>query len=274
MSINCDVFSNILKYCGVTELKRISSLSKETHSSAEPILIHTLVSWNSNLPKFYNMETDEFGHEFDNQHCNRYRIVYNSPNIEKIQNTLYDDKTYSLHLRLLHQGDENDCFNHIFKKFPQLRELSLSCGCHNVRNNLEQLSESLCGLLKLQKMYINFAKIESLPENIGRLNQLQILDVSGNHLTTFPESIGHLKQLRILRANHNHIISLPESICQLKQLRKLVINNNNLTGLPICLHELENLRKLNIGHNNFSLGSLQYIQEIARSVLRKIEVIL
>jgi CCR4-NOT transcription complex subunit 6 len=93
---------------------------------------------------------------------------------------------------------------------------------------LRALSDALFHYDFLQKLHLNFNKLDRLPPSIGQLKQLTHLDVSSNQLVELPEEVGMLTNLQRLLLFDNQIQSLPFEMGFLYNLEILGIQGNPL----------------------------------------------
>ncbi|MCL7039121.1 hypothetical protein MKW94_010542 [Papaver nudicaule] len=107
--------------------------------------------------------------------------------------------------------------SYVFRKFPYLRALDLSC-----------------------------TRLTELPSEVSKLKLLKILILSGSRFTKLPDTVCDLKNLQTLILNGcEELIELPEKIGQLTNLRHLEVKDTpDLKKFPKGLGKLTNLRTL------------------------------
>lgn len=136
--------------------------------------------------------------------------------------------------------EQNLC--ELFKKLKYLRVLDLS------NSQVEELPDSIGGLILLRYLNLSSTEITALPETVGNLHNLQTLELGECHqLIELPDSIGNLKHLRHLGLYNTEIERLPESVSSISSLQTLELGKcYNLLELPKDISSLVNLRYLGL----------------------------
>ncbi|BBN11198.1 hypothetical protein MPTK1_5g09910 [Marchantia polymorpha subsp. ruderalis] len=115
---------------------------------------------------------------------------------------------------------------------------------------------SLCNLVKLQSMEINFGMTGNIPACFCRFNQLTTYDLSGNNLGgEIPNCIGYNQpKLTSFVVSFNKLTGpIPATLSRLSKLEELQLDNNKLSGsIPAQIGNLVNLVYLSLNNNSLS----------------------
>ncbi|MFD8937024.1 COR domain-containing protein [Streptomyces sp. NPDC059578] len=114
---------------------------------------------------------------------------------------------------------------------------------------LTELPESIRGLSRLKRLYIDHLRLHRLPDWLFDLTQLEDLNIVDCRLHSVPDSLGKLVNLRHLVLDHNRLAMLPDSIGDLSHLRQFSAATNMLAQLPDSLSRLRELTHLRLSFN-------------------------
>jgi len=115
--------------------------------------------------------------------------------------------------------------------------------------------KKLCGLNKVQKMYLYNNSLATLPPSLCKMRSLTMLDLSNNRLHSLPDTFAELRSLTHLYLRNNRLgdEDLPKDFGMMRvTLRDLNLSGNNFTTLPAPLMSLNALRNLYIGGNQIN----------------------
>ncbi|KAK6127570.1 hypothetical protein DH2020_038688 [Rehmannia glutinosa] len=135
------------------------------------------------------------------------------------------------------------------------------------RNKIQELPESIGGLLNLLHLNLRGNQLTSLPATISRLVRLQELDLSSNGLPVLPETIGSLVGLKKLNVETNDIEEIPHTIGRCTSLKELHADYNRLKALPEAVGRIESLEILTVRYNNIkqlptTMASLSSLRQL------------
>jgi len=101
---------------------------------------------------------------------------------------------------------------------------------------LTYISGTVCELVNLNTLVLDFNQLEDLPFGIGNLSRLRILRLNSNKMTCVPENLRYLNHLRRLYLNENHIKAFPDWVESFQKLTYLSVEDNNMPFFPgeIC----------------------------------------
>jgi hypothetical protein len=134
-------------------------------------------------------------------------------------------------------------------------------------NRLTALPEWIGRLTALTGLHLAGNRITALPQTLGNLTAVTALDLSGNQLTVLPQTLGNLTVLTELQLGGNKLTTLPDSIGRLTRLTRLILIGNQLTALPESIGGLTALRGLHLGNNQLtalpeSFGNLTALTDL------------
>ncbi|CAH8547022.1 unnamed protein product [Heterobilharzia americana] len=158
-------------------------------------------------------------------------------------------------------------------KFTVLKVLKLaSMNLTKIQNG------SLCGMIQLKLLDLNYNKISQLPDDINCLISLEELYLCENKLTILPNTISQLEQLNTLDLSYNQMNNLPDDLYKLKNLKLAHIYKDFnkyglwLQGNPLnCL--AQNLWKTTDTRNLWKFLENQQMRKLSNIQPRKIIVI-
>lgn len=141
----------------------------------------------------------------------------------------------------------------------------------NLNNNcLSFLSDVICELHQLKKLYVSQNKLNQLPSNLGNLLNLEVLSLNTNHLTNLPDSCARLNKLEVLYLNDNKFKCIPNCISKgMKNLQILEFScniNSKLDFYPLST----NLTTFYAEKNNVCLSFPKWI---LNSRYKKLEIV-
>ncbi|KAM5576393.1 putative disease resistance protein [Rosa sericea] len=136
-------------------------------------------------------------------------------------------------------GEAFNCSFQVSHAFPNLEEMHI-----DYCNDLVELADELCNLVRLNKLSITHCPILSaLPEEIGELENLEVLRLrSCTDLAELPSSTTNLKKLNFLDISYClSIKELPKQIGEMSSLIRINMREcSRLKALPISICDLEN----------------------------------
>ena len=122
----------------------------------------------------------------------------------------------------------------------------------NITMPIQNISNRICRLKKLNELSFHYMFIKKIPEGIGKLKDLIYLDLSFNKLKELPKAIGLLSKLKELYIDNNELNYLPSFMWKFKYLEYLDISKNKLNSIPKNIGLLHNLKYLYLLGNNFN----------------------
>ncbi|XP_013416859.1 malignant fibrous histiocytoma-amplified sequence 1-like [Lingula anatina] len=111
---------------------------------------------------------------------------------------------------------------------------------------------ALCGLIKLEELYLNNNQLSDIPVDISRMEGLRIFHLYNNAFTTFPIALCGLTNLEEVDLSYNQLSDIPVEISRMKVLRILILSCSAFTSFPIALCGLTNLEELYLSYNQLS----------------------
>lgn len=150
------------------------------------------------------------------------------------------------------------------KMLKELQYLNLNNNC------LSFLSDVICELHQLKKLYVSQNKLNQLPSNLGNLLNLEVLSLNTNYLTNLPDSCARLNKLEVLYLNDNKFKWIPNCISKgMKNLQILEFScniNSKLDFYPLST----NLTTFYAEKNNVCLSFPKWI---LNSKYKKLETV-
>lgn len=180
----------------------------------------------------YNIEEDQFHHNFVSHQCKRFHFYIN---LSFILNFSRSAETNCLHLVKMWSEVKT-------VKDENKRELKLSGAEISERIDAVGIDLNIFALESLNLLNISDTSLKALPKEISNLINLQTLLLYGNEIATIPETIGDLKVLKVLDLSRNKLESVPDSITKLHNITTINISNNQLSSFP----SLKSFTKLSV----------------------------
>ena len=118
--------------------------------------------------------------------------------------------------------------------------------------DLDVLPGNIGELARLKILKLTENRLQELPESIGGLVDLEELHFSNNRLTRIPAGIGQMVRLRVLVGFQNYIRELPPELAGATNLARIHLSFNDLQSLTPAIGALANLQSLNLGWNALS----------------------
>jgi len=148
--------------------------------------------------------------------------------------------------------DTLDFSNNNIKKITGDLGNSALANVRLAKNELTEISLSLCFILGLQRLDLSFNMINSISASIVKLKNLIDLDLSHNKIKEVPKEIGELTQLVHLDLSANEISKLPATISGLVNLRSLRLQHCKFTEFPAVIGSLDSVEILMLNDNRIT----------------------
>ncbi|WP_027001199.1 leucine-rich repeat domain-containing protein [Hugenholtzia roseola] len=132
-------------------------------------------------------------------------------------------------------------------------------------NELEEISEHLWGLAKLEKLHLKGNEISEIPPMIYMLSSLRDLNLERNDIEKVPTELAQLKNLKKLDLRGNKISEIAPEFYQAPALEWLSLTGNRLEEIGAEIANLKSLRHLYLSENQLkilpeSIGDLQNLE--------------
>ncbi|MFD1003103.1 leucine-rich repeat domain-containing protein [Ohtaekwangia kribbensis] len=160
-----------------------------------------------------------------------------------------------------------DLSNNALVKFPngaarnrKLKELSL-------QHNELTLRDKLKLHPNLEKLALQFNRIQQVPDQITRFPNLTRLSLNHNRITNVTPAIGSLKKLKHLSFYNNRLTSVPTGVYELRSLNVIDLYFNQIEAIDDRISNWDSLQILFISHNKLlklpeKLTTLRLLEEL------------
>ena len=160
-----------------------------------------------------------------------------------------------------------DLSNNALVKFPngaarnkKLKELSLQHNELTLRDKLKPHSN-------LEKLALQFNRIQQVPDQITRFPNLTRLSLNHNQITEVTPAISSLKKLKHLSFYNNRLTSIPIGVYELRSLNVIDLYFNQIEEIDNRISNWDSLQILFISHNKLfklpeKLTSLRLLEEL------------
>lgn len=260
------------------DLTKTDDMKKYTYPEKKQpldVVLLNVKNWNSsqeiNLSAYKNLQVLRI------ENCDMSRITIDFNQNPVLQSVYLNAATYDT---LIFKGKpeylkELLIYDHHFTNFDFLPQLSSLEGIYfgdTMNTNIDNLTNNLLKLPKLNTIYISDGNITKLPEAFKQFKKLDwlsmvymdttfdltaffetIKDIEINHLDLrgnlskkLPANIKVLKKVKKLFIVYSMFTTLPEEIGELTQLVEISASMSSLSSLPNSMIKLTNLRILGI----------------------------
>lgn len=160
-----------------------------------------------------------------------------------------------------------DLSNNALVKFPngaarnrQLKELSL-------QHNELTLRDKIKLHPNLEKLALQFNRIQQVPDQITRFPNLTRLSLNHNQITDVTPAISNLKKLKHLSFYNNRLTSVPAGVYELRSLNVIDLYFNQIEEIDDRISNWDSLQILFISHNKLlrlpeKLTTLRLLEEL------------
>ncbi|KAG5885812.1 hypothetical protein JTB14_001419 [Gonioctena quinquepunctata] len=185
----------------------------------------------------------------------KYKEGQKSDKYEKALSVLYliekiDENTFSLfrNIRVINLSENHlkSLSSYTFWNQINLESLFL------INNSLSLIEgNAFNGLFNIQRLYLDFNKLEDLIEDFQILTSLKSLSLSHNRLSLEINTFPAMPSLEELYLDNNNIKTITENVFQnLTKVRKISLGNNQIASIdPGAFHVLNDLIELNLYKN-------------------------
>ena len=111
---------------------------------------------------------------------------------------------------------------------------------------LENLSDTIVKLKKLEKLRINNTSLINLPQCLCEMTHLNEISVKKSKLSDIPMALSTRSSLESLSITQSALLKIPECVSNLVQLTNLDLSGNCIAELPTSFKNLCNLESLTL----------------------------
>jgi len=121
-------------------------------------------------------------------------------------------------------------------------------------NRIEQVSDELYKLKRLETLCLGNNRILTIPPTIGALTALRTVNLAGNRIDTFPLGLTQCRHLDSVNLSRNKISSVPQGMDNL-QAMELNLNQNQISFLDKSIAKCSRLKVLRLEENCLDIDS-------------------
>lgn len=148
--------------------------------------------------------------------------------------------------------------NHLLQK---IEEICITSEC----SLLSEIPQQISVFTNLKKISIYRQNITQISQTMCSLSHLTTVSLSSNKITHLPEVISNLTNLKELILDKNLLYKISTHLLSLKSLTTLSLNNNKITTVPDKISLLTNLKHLKLKKNKIeSEESISFLFECFR----------
>jgi len=121
-------------------------------------------------------------------------------------------------------------------------------------NKIEQVSDELYKLKRLETLNLGNNRVLSIPPTIGALTALRTINLSGNKIDTFPLGLTQCRHLDSVNLSRNRISRVPQGMDNL-QAMELNLNQNQISFMDKSIAKCSRLKVLRLEENCLDIES-------------------